>query len=77
MVLYGCIGSDKNITFFSQMGNVCSGGKGKGLGPINKFCKCGGPRPHSGGSHKGRRGSHGRKGSPPGHGRRRKGSHSS
>lgn len=56
------------------MGNVCSG-KGGGMGQINKFCKCAGDRPHSGHSRKGS--GKGRKGSPPAHGRRRKGSHSS
>lgn len=65
------------------MGNVCCSGKGNGMGPINKFCKCGGPRPKSGHSRKGS--GHSRKGSGKGRrspkgspkGRRRKGSHSS
>lgn len=65
------------------MGNACSGGKGKGNGGVmksmNKFCKCGGPRPHSGHSRKGS--GHSRKGSGKGrgkgHGRKRRGSGSS
>lgn len=65
-----------------QMGNACSGNQGKGKGNnktgikvLDEFCKCGGPRPHSGkrkGSGKRRGSGHSGKGSPKG--RRRRGS---
>lgn len=66
------------------MGNACCSGKGNkktGIGVIDDFCKCGGPRPKSGKrhgsghSHKRKGSGHSRKGS--GKGRRRRGSHSS
>lgn len=69
------------------MGNACCSGKGKGNGgvmkEVNKFCKCGGPRPHSrkGSGHSRKGSGHSRKGSGKGrgkgHGRKRRGSGSS